>query len=423
MSLGGLSMRLTLGRGIALAALLAVWPTPRGWAKDDAKVLRVMMYPYVPEASDLFNRLETLFERTHPGVDLQLVDTYVDGQGKTQAIADGYYDDATKLAQADVYELDTVLLGDMQTLGRVSAVDIPPKRFLPMAETAVSLAGRSYAMPHWACGNFLFYRATDHEIGDAQTWSQLKEALKGGALVGDLKGSSTLGEWYLTALLGSYDKARALSILDTPMIDGAARSALGGLLDLCPVGYCRSRRYHNMTGYYPRMFARGQARAYVGYSESIFYALREIAENCGPTSACLRQDEIRVRALPPLGASDVRVGWVDAFALSTALPPDKRLLANDFIALATSVDGYRAVLGPTVEGSPRYLLSALRPDVLGEIPDAPLYNSFNTVFGDRVTLNGPGSNSLLRSRGASLDCALPIDRDDSKSLTACNPSK
>src|SRR5437867_10270538 len=83
-----------------------------------------------------------------------------------------------------VLRVDTVLLGDMKTAGRLSAVDLPPGRFLPMAEAAVTLAGKAYAVPHWACGNFMFYRATDRAIGDAQTWSQVKKALNGAALVG-----------------------------------------------------------------------------------------------------------------------------------------------------------------------------------------------------------------------------------------------
>src|SRR5262249_27905000 len=129
--------------GLASAACLA--------RADEApcapETLRVMLYPYVPEASDLFLSLETEFEKRHPCVDLQLVATYKDAQGKQQPLVAGYYGGGALAADADVYELDAVLLGDAAT-SKIASTTLQDGRFLPFAVSAATVDGRAYGVPH-----------------------------------------------------------------------------------------------------------------------------------------------------------------------------------------------------------------------------------------------------------------------------------
>src|SRR5215510_11465569 len=90
--------------GLCIAPLLA---------QGDSATLRVAMYPFVPQFRDLFHTLESELERAHPGVNVELVDEYMDSKGELHFISDDYYRGALEQTDADIYEIDTVLLTDM----------------------------------------------------------------------------------------------------------------------------------------------------------------------------------------------------------------------------------------------------------------------------------------------------------------------
>ena len=48
------------------------------------ETLRVALYPYVPDGRSLFFKLEAAFEASHPGVNLELVES--------KPLVDDYYD-------------------------------------------------------------------------------------------------------------------------------------------------------------------------------------------------------------------------------------------------------------------------------------------------------------------------------------------
>jgi len=194
-------------------------------------------------------------------------------------------------------------------------------------------------------------------------------------------------------------------------------------LSLCPSGFCRSDELHNRVGFYARQFARGNARAYIGYSESLHYALQEINQNCGHVDSCLDQNEIAVREIPPSNLKGKQVGWTDVLALSSALPPDKKKLAMEFINFLTSWEGYRLVLDPEWPSAPRYLLPALVLSNNSPELKPPLYLKFYEAYQSRIILNSKDLNKTLRSYGKVMDCFLPRDRLDSNECDgAKNPS-
>ncbi len=260
------------------------------------------------------------------------------------------------------------------------------------------------------------------EIAAASDLTALVSLLsKSGGLLVDLKGESPLGEWYLTALASSHpEKDLILPLVRKPALEPPAVAALESLLGACPLGYCRSPDYHNRTGFYARLFACGKARAYIGYSETLHYALDEVWHNCTPMDQCRTEDRIAVRALPAITVGGQQVGWVDAFAIRSGLVGPKATLAKEFIDLATSWRAYQAILNSVWPETPRYLLAAIEAPP-GEAALAPLlYPVLYAACGSRLVVSASGLNDDLRSRGKDIDCRLPPDRTDTKWRKECS---
>ncbi len=383
--------------------------------ENEATTLRVALYPYVPNRLALFYRVEEIFEARNPGVNLELVDD-------TTLIWE-YYSGGLQATTADVYEVDTILLSDLVKSGKISAIKLPPGSYTDEAISAVTREGQVYGVPHWLCGNFLFYKKGDKEIENAATWKDLNEVLlnRNEAMFVDFKGKSTLGEWYLTALSGIYglEKAQSL-VLENDVLDENAVSNLQVMLKSCPAGFCRNDDLHDRTGYYARAFIAGKSSGYVGYSESIHFGIQYSINNCTSTSGCLPTDDIAVRRLPGYSDSLVNegIGWVDALALDANLDDKKKKLATSFIEFMVSEEAYQAILEPEWGEAPKYLIPA-KTDI--EIENAPLYDSFYKAHSGRKTGTLVGLNNKLREIGKKLDCKLPISRADTKTLEKCSP--
>ena len=399
---------------VLLLGLLAgvVAPQP-GQAASDAITLRIALYPYVPERYALFALLAQGFQRRNPGVTLDLVE--VDP-------ARDYYAGGLVALDADVYEIDTILLDEVIAANKIAPLDLALGGFAPESVAAVTRNGRVFALPHWLCGNFLFYRKDDTAIRDAVTWADLARVLarRRENIFVDLFGHLTLGEWYITMLAEKSGLAAAqAAVLGSRAPDADAVAALATILAGCPTGYCRSEAMHDRPGFYARAFVHGAAAGYVGYSETAHYALQEIIDNCLPGSGCLSADDIAVRSLPSLiaGSPARGIGWVDGLAVSATLTGVKKAAALAFLGFATSDDGYRAILEPRGLEAPRYLLPARTGLALA---GTPLYPNFYAAHAGRETGTAAGLNARLRALAERITCELPIDRTDTQTLAACH---
>jgi thiamine pyridinylase len=399
---------------VLLLGLLAGAVAPQtAVAASDAITLRVALYPYVPERYALFALLAQGFQRRNPGVTLDLVE--VDP-------AKDHYAGGLVAIDADIYEIDTILLDEVIAANKIAPLDLPLGGFAPESVAAVTRNGVVYALPHWLCGNFLFYRKDVAAVRDAATWDDLVRALnrRRESIFVDLFGHLTLGEWYITMLAEKSGLAAAQAeVLGSHAPDADAVAALETILAGCPTGYCRSEAMHERPGFYARAFVHGAAAAYVGYSETIHYGMQEIIDNCRPGSGCLGADDIAVRGLPSLvaGSPARGIGWVDGLAMAAALTGAKEAAALAFLSFATSVEGYRAVLEPRGLEAPRYLLPA-RTGL--SLTDTPLYPHFYAAHAGRETGTAAGLNARLRSLAERITCELPIDRTDTRTLAACN---
>jgi thiamine pyridinylase len=192
--------------------------------------LRVALYPFVPDRLELFEKIEAIFECENPGVNVVLISSPNAG--------DNYYDDdnekkkGIQFVNADVYEIDTVLLSDFVALGKIVPIELPFDDFAPETLRAVTRNSMVYGVPHWLCGNFLFYRKSDAKIRDATTWKDVISTLatRNQALLVDFKGRSTLGEWYFTTLSSAVGSSAAESqITGESPIDASAISYKGAI--------------------------------------------------------------------------------------------------------------------------------------------------------------------------------------------------
>lgn len=235
---------------IAFVILLQVFGLPNAYSSTEGvSKLRVALYPYVPNRLALFQKIEAAFESRNPGINLELIDD-------TSLLWD-YYSGGLQATNADVYEVDTILLSDLINKGKISEISLPSDPFTEEAVEAVTRNGKVYGVPHWLCGNFLFYKKGDTEIENASTWLELTKILenRGESIFVDFKGKSTLGEWYLTALSGMYGLERSQKlVMDSKKLDENAVEKLKIMLKSCPSGYCRNDDFHDRIGFYSRAF-------------------------------------------------------------------------------------------------------------------------------------------------------------------------
>lgn len=371
--------------------------------------LRVILYPFVPAKDAYFLQVKTAFEEKNPGIDLQIVD-----------LSENYYDEDSPKAvtntPADVIELDAVFLDDFVAAGKVAELPPqlvrPPGTFLKPAEQAVMVGEKVYGAPHWVCSNFLFTRADDSlsaaTLADLATQIGAGHGANAGLLI-DMKGRSTLGEWYVDSLLDRYKTLSAAApYLNAANTDQATLADLKTVRGLCDSDLCRDKQYHGMTGFYAGQFARQRGRALAGYSERLYYIGTEGLADCRK-GECVGLDQVKVSALPLANAGSQPFAWVDAFVISNTCTGPCRDAAEKFLGFMTDVDQVRATLTPGYGEAPRYLLPALAAlygdaDLLAK---APLYAKLQPLVADAVPIRGPHLNHDLREIGSKVDGAVP----------------
>ncbi len=381
----------------------------------ERRPLKVILYPFVPAKDALFSAIEQEFERRYPSIDVQYID-----------LAENYYDPGKDKAitntDADVYEVDSVFLVDLIEAQRIEPLPrrLQPTRgiFLTVAEQASQYEGVWYGVPHWACTNFLFFAKGD-PLKDAKTLLDVERVIgaahqRGKGLLIDVKGKSTIGEWYLDALIDQYGSLdKALPFLSADNIHQGAEDALRRTVALCDKGYCRDADYHEALGFYARRFARKDGRALAGYSERLFYVLDERLNSCRKDDPdeqeCLAGADIDFIELPLAETGSQPFAWVDIMTIAKACQGQCLSDATDFIGFVTSQAEVKSALLPAWHAAPRYLLPAHvalyhDPDLLRE---APLYQRMLFSLQRALPVTGRRLNTNLRQIGKTLDSRLP----------------
>jgi thiamine pyridinylase len=397
-----------LFRSILLGSVVAVVASAQ---QSNDRVLRVVLYPFIPEFKSVAYDVETAFEATLPGVRLQIVD-----------LTDNYYsssaDKFVGTTDADVYELDSVMLADFVKGGKIrpipSSALLPVDELLNNANAGSQLNGSRFGAAHWVCGNFLFFSARNTPLKAAKTLADVESAvgnpthpLHQGLMV-DLKGKSTLGEFYLEAAYDHFGDWNGVAG-HLAAIDPTLKGDLARLIPLCDSGFCRSQSYHDdQPSIYPRQFARGNASAFVGYSESLHEVLSETAQACSSDDHCLTDQDIDVTDFPTGDSGHHQMSWVDSFVLDARCAGQCAQDAVTFISFMNRDATFKQIL--LHEGvAPAYLLPAKRSlyadaDVLKV---AHLYPKLRAIVQNAEAPTAPGLNDQLRGLGKDLDAQLP----------------
>jgi thiamine pyridinylase len=384
-------------------------------------VLRVALYPYVPERAELYWQVESAFEEANPQVNVQFVDLAANYYG-------GELQEAIEKKLVDVVEVDTVFLHDLVANKLVER--LPPDlqaggEYLPVAQRAACVGGVPYGVPHWVCGNFLFFRRDDPEYARFAAVKSTRDLERiigrpssdGGTMLIDLRGKSTLGEKYLDALLDLHGTPQAaLKIVDSGAIDPDALQALARAFALCPNGLCDSEKHHESGQFYARQFAERNARAFVGYSERMYFIVDHFLHGVREDMPAVGQ--ISFESGAPVGIGDVdavpatfgdksstMLTWVDVLCIRQGVDDAQR---RDCVAFIKFVDSHgltTQALLPPYGHAPRYLLPA-RTAVYQDaslLKAAPLYQRFEEVMKSGVAITGPQLNERLRDVGKKIE--------------------
>jgi hypothetical protein len=211
------------------------------------------------------------------------------------------------------------------------------------------LDGKRYGSAHWVCGNFLFFTKDTLPATAPATLKDL-QALIGDdpkqKLFVDMRGRLTISEFYLGA---AYAKYKDWSVVKDHLqkADTTLEDDLVSIVKLCPVGSCRDQIFHELTGIYGQEFALRHSKALIGYSELLHSVLNE-----GIMNGTMKDDDLRVVALPLDPAGTVPISWVDSYTVRNGCDWECYKDASAFIRFMQRDDVYLKLLLP---GKPSFL--------------------------------------------------------------------
>jgi thiamine pyridinylase len=392
--------------------------TPPPEPHPSQRILKVVLYPFIPEFTSAAETVKRVFEAENPGVNLTLLDL----SGNYYAPGDASDASYVGQVQADVIELDSVFLADFVHQHKIQ--ELPPEILLPQSDLLANayrgsiFDGKRYGAAHWACRNFLFFPAAAPPSPPITTLTQLEAFIGNNTSVGllmDMKGKLTLGELYLMA---AFDRFRDLehALPAVQHLDKNVEDDLVRLRKLCPVGSCRDQISHELGGIYGMQFARKRSKTLIGYSELLHSVLSEAA-SCG--SDCLQDGDIDVAELPLDDAGSVPISWVDSFTISSSCTGPCFGDAKRFIRMMNSDSMYLSMLLPAgysfltppnpTKPVPAYLLPAKlslysNPKLLAS---AHLYSKLRTLVERAEVPTADNLNGSLRAIGKTIDSDLP----------------
>jgi len=374
-------------------------------AQPTRRQLTTSLYPIIPNSDNFYRKIEMAYEKLHPEIDL-VIDLNSD-----------YYDEQAGVINddADIYEIDCVLLKDFIKKQKIQP--LAEKQFNFNQEDLMPASGvvysekKLFAVPHWLCGNFLFSNSSDSAMQNIKILNDLEKVIgidpdiKGG-LVMDIKGRLTVGELYVDALLDEYKTIdEVLKHCTTSTLDNITIDNLNRLPRMTYGNWGRDADYHEKIGFYQKQFARQNGRAFVGYSESLYYMIDELINSCYKEEGCLPPNNISISELAVSDKGSTPVGWVDAIAINSKVKGQKQTDAIEFINFLTSKEAYHMALIPDYGAAPRYLLPAYKRFYSDSslLKVAPYYTQLYPLAMRITSFTEEGISTRLREIGKKLD--------------------
>ncbi|OJT18174.1 hypothetical protein BO221_42595 [Archangium sp. Cb G35] len=356
--------RVSLICGVAMSLILGCTPPQ---AKT---VLRVPLYPYIPDAAgDKFNamlaRIETEFEKANPDVDLVL---------NPSCFKDDFYEPAQIASSLkgegecgyDVIETDTTILGELVAAGGVRPWPQLPKNidWHPSGIAASTHAEQNtvYGVPRWLCTHFVMSR--DESVRQARTTSALVQALEDRNTAVPDMAFNMLGSWNLPSLyLDAWADANGLegvrSAVTTSSYDPEVLQSLrafAGTCDSSGSNPCVDGTYdlEENADLPARLFAENKADATAGYSERLHAIIKSLPAGESPSA-------IKISSAP-LAEGSRTILFTDSFFLGVRCTGECEQAALAFVQYMSQASTYEWILmsedAPEASRVPRYLLPA-----------------------------------------------------------------
>jgi thiamine pyridinylase len=318
-------------------------------------LLRVNLFPYLPHDrsgfKELTARIKQEFEKANPGVELQLTldlnNDFYNLDNYKQWLRQDY----------DLVEPDTLFL---TALVNADLIDPWPEpdfaTWLRPDKSAAQVDGKTYALPHWLCGYFIFTR--NRHVADAQDIDSLVSALNAGdptlaKIAGNFKSSWDSPGLYLDCWEETYapkDPAIAVSTnLDANVIQELRQFAKEGESNghnPCLDGTYKDNKHAAVK------FAKRQALTVFGFSETLF----DILSNATDDSS------VMIRSLN-IGKAEHPLLFMDGFVWRKGLTELQRGAALRFVEYMENPATYRWIIMSediAVNRVPRYLIPAMK---------------------------------------------------------------
>lgn len=318
--------------------------------------LRVNLFPWLPDAANdkfkgLMLRIEREFETQTPDVDIQI----------TLSQDNDFYDLASYkhwMNSFDVIEADAVFLTNLVVPEELIEEwsNVSDSDWQPIARAAARVNGKSYAIPHWMCGYFLFSR--DTEVAQAQNLKELVTALNSKPdtipeIAGNLNSSWGTPALYVDSWQDNYSPADPSGALST-RLDAEAIKDLKEFADQCNSGAknpCLDKTYKDNTVAQTR-FAKKEVETVFGYSEALF----DILQAMPPPHV---DGSVLISSLV-LGDGSHPLFFMDGFVMPKGRSKEVKAAAAAFIKYMQRPETYTwIVMSQDAPGAPaRYLIPA-----------------------------------------------------------------
>jgi len=401
---------------IALVLVLFLWimapglsasnrsnaPEPAG---TSGTALTVALYPYFDDVNDdghaaTIALLKEKYHERYPDDDVEIfispeMSSYMENSDNLDSL---FAHGAPDLAEVEQTELDNLIAGGyirpfpadtaeerkilQNNLGDV----VEPYRTIGVQDGSV------YFVPTWLCAFYTFTRVPAGTAPEAADFSQ----------------STVLPDLYLSAYASMYGT-------DPALLKEASRNAAAGSPDPAVIASLASRlsactgtsgENRCLDGYYSEHetatddFGAGITDRYSGYSETLYWILRDYPE--------VRNETLEITGTS-FGRNDSpSLAWVDGFVINNTTDPKKIDQAIRFVNFYNSVEarGIIALAKDTSAGRervPRYLLPASESFYqLPEVSADPYYRQFYPVIRNMTPFPTGGL------RGSMIDIHCPV---------------
>ena len=332
-------------------------------SENDKFVLKVALYPWIPEPDKFAEWIEDRFESENPDIDLVVrtmsvatdwengVDLAYNLDAAAASLANENFSD-----QQHIVEVDTLILGALAERNVIQPFSSTKGDFYKFANDAVTYEGQKWGVPHWTCGYFLM--TTHPKVSQATNAIELKNELERLNTVhpdlgGYLKGSWTSLALYLDSFVDTFpDRSPTEAVADktiNPTILPYLR-AIGEACENAGESTCDDWESRAIE------FGGKKLDALIGYSERLHISLSN-------EKSVLNANEVLVTPAP-LGGGKTPYFFTDALVLSKNCETQRCKDASSVFANFYVRDDILAysMMGKDYETSdvPRYLLPATK---------------------------------------------------------------